>query len=161
VSEFWQAEERSSVPEFLQGLREQGKIGVCLLLQYLIQSCSRGWGVGNGGHVLRETTSRGRCELVCPSRTNGLANYGESIHPTHHVAWCLQWLEWESLWTNTPQRGDVLTWNIGPQGVDLSFHQIAQTLSKGAAVVMFQEVSFHPGERRRIKSILKAIGPEY
>jgi hypothetical protein len=27
-------------------------------------------GGGNGGHVLRETTSRGRCELVCPSRTN-------------------------------------------------------------------------------------------
>ena len=24
----------------------------------------------SGGHVLRETTSRGRCELVCPSRTN-------------------------------------------------------------------------------------------
>ncbi len=27
-------------------------------------------GGGNGGHVLRETTSRGQCELVCPSRTN-------------------------------------------------------------------------------------------
>ena len=35
---------------------------VCLLLQYLLQSC-------NGGHVLRETTSRGLCGLVCPSRT--------------------------------------------------------------------------------------------
>jgi hypothetical protein len=100
VSEFWQSEERSSVPEFLQSLREQGKIG--------------------------------------------LANYGESIHSTHHVAWWLQWLEWDSLWINTPQRGDVLTWNIGPQAVDLSIHQIAQTLSKGAAVVMLQEVSFHP-----------------
>ncbi len=30
---------------------------------------ARGEG-GNGGHVLRETTSRGRCELVCPSCTN-------------------------------------------------------------------------------------------
>ena len=28
-----------------------------------------GWGVESGGHVLRETTSRGQCELVCPSRT--------------------------------------------------------------------------------------------
>ena len=27
-------------------------------------------GGGNGGHVLRETTSRGQCELVCPSCTN-------------------------------------------------------------------------------------------
>ena len=50
---------------------------------------------------------------------------------------------------------DVITWNIGPQGVDLSFPLIAQTLSKGAAVVMFQEVSFHPEERRRVKGILR------
>ena len=28
-------------------------------------------------------------------------------------------------------------------------------------MVMLQEVSFHPGERRRIKNILKKIGPEY
>ena len=28
-----------------------------------------GGGVESGGHVLRETTSRGQCELVCPSRT--------------------------------------------------------------------------------------------
>jgi len=27
-------------------------------------------GGNNGGHVLRETTSRGLCELVCPSRTS-------------------------------------------------------------------------------------------
>ena len=30
------------------------------------------WGGGDiGGHVLRETTSRGLCELVCPPRTRG------------------------------------------------------------------------------------------
>jgi hypothetical protein len=29
------------------------------------------WGGGDiGGHVLRETTSRGLCGLVCPSRTS-------------------------------------------------------------------------------------------
>jgi hypothetical protein len=28
-----------------------------------------GGGVESGGHVLRETTSRGQCELICPSRT--------------------------------------------------------------------------------------------
>ena len=32
---------------------------------------------------------------------------------------------------------------------------------KGAAVVMFQEVSFHPEERRRVKGILKKIGSDY
>jgi hypothetical protein len=30
-----------------------------------------GGGVESGGHVLRVTTSRGQCELVCPSRTRG------------------------------------------------------------------------------------------
>ena len=50
-------------------------------------------------------------------------------------------------WNIGPQGVDtVITWNIGPQGVDLSFPLIAQTLSKGAAVAMFQEVSFHPEE---------------
>jgi len=40
-----------------------------LLLEDLVQSCSRGGGEDGGGHVLRETTSRGLCGLVCPSRT--------------------------------------------------------------------------------------------
>jgi hypothetical protein len=52
---------------------------VCLLLQYLLQSCSRGVGGGTGGHVLRETTSRGRCELVCPSRTNERGEEGYCV----------------------------------------------------------------------------------
>jgi len=36
---------------------------VCLLLQYLLQSCSRGGRGDSGGHVLRETTSRGHLRL--------------------------------------------------------------------------------------------------
>jgi hypothetical protein len=44
---------------------------VCLLLQYLFQCCSRGGEGDSEGHVLRETTSRGLCGLVCPSRTRG------------------------------------------------------------------------------------------
>ena len=60
-----------------------GGSSVCLLLQYLLQlffvsarTNKRhhhqlfAWGEGgSGGHVLRETTSRGLCGLVCPSRT--------------------------------------------------------------------------------------------
>jgi hypothetical protein len=42
---------------------------VCLLLQNLLQIRVRGWG-DSGGHVLRETTSRSLCGLVCPSRTS-------------------------------------------------------------------------------------------
>jgi hypothetical protein len=81
---------------------------VCLLLQYLLQSCSRGggglsfgnrtqnsrvcvfitagpstklftWGGGDmGGHVLRET-SRGLCGLGCPSRTSERGGEGDCV----------------------------------------------------------------------------------
>ena len=52
---------------------------VCLLLQYLLQSCSRGGGGNNGGHVLRETTSRGLCGLVCSSRTSERGGEGYCV----------------------------------------------------------------------------------
>jgi hypothetical protein len=40
---------------------------------------ARGGGGGdNGGHELRETTSRGLCGLVCPSRTYAFRMYGGS-----------------------------------------------------------------------------------
>ena len=38
-----------------------------------------GGGVERGGHVLRETTSRGQCELVCPSRTNERGGEGYRV----------------------------------------------------------------------------------
>ena len=52
---------------------------VCLLLQDLVQSCVRGEGEDNGGHVLRETTSRGLCGLVCPSRTSEREGEGDCV----------------------------------------------------------------------------------
>ena len=33
----------------------------------------------SGGHVLRETTSRGRCGLVCPSRTGERGGEGDCV----------------------------------------------------------------------------------
>jgi hypothetical protein len=36
-------------------------------------------GGGDGGHVLRETTIRGLCELVCPSRTNERGGEGYCV----------------------------------------------------------------------------------
>jgi hypothetical protein len=52
---------------------------VCLLLQDLVQSCVRGEGGDIGGHVLRETTSRGLCGLVCPSRTSEREGEGDCV----------------------------------------------------------------------------------
>ena len=38
------------------------------------------WGEGDsGGHVLRETTSRGQCGLVCPSRTSERGGEGYGV----------------------------------------------------------------------------------
>jgi hypothetical protein len=50
---------------------------VCLLLQDLVQSCLHG-GI-MGGHVLRETTSRGLCGLGCPSRTSERGGEGDCV----------------------------------------------------------------------------------
>ena len=36
-------------------------------------------GGGYGGHVLRETTSRGLCGLVCPSRTSERGGEGDCV----------------------------------------------------------------------------------
>ena len=53
---------------------------VCLLLQYPLQSCSCVCVEGaDGGHVLRETTSRGLCGLVCPSRTSERGGEGYCV----------------------------------------------------------------------------------
>ncbi len=50
---------------------------VCLLLQDLKLFA---WGGGDiGGHVLRETTSRGLCGLVCPSRTSERGGEGDCV----------------------------------------------------------------------------------
>jgi hypothetical protein len=50
------------------------------------------WGEGDsGGHVVRETTSRGLCGLVCPSRTSEVVGE-ESKLTVERVSevWCQQ-----------------------------------------------------------------------
>ena len=70
-------------------------------------------------------------------------------------------MEWESLWGSDQEYNEVITWNIGPISVDLAMRQIKETLRKRASVVMLQEVSFHPGDRRRIKKQLQELGQDY
>jgi hypothetical protein len=53
---------------------------VCLLLQYLRIIKLFAWGRGIvGGHVLRETTSRGLCGLVCPSHSSEHGGEGDCV----------------------------------------------------------------------------------
>ena len=50
--------------------REMVSFSVCVFITAVPIIKLFAWGEGNsGGHVLRATTSRGRCGLVCPSRT--------------------------------------------------------------------------------------------
>ena len=54
---------------YYKAVREGG--GVCVFITAVpITKLFARVGGGDGGHLLRETTSRGRCGLVCPSRTN-------------------------------------------------------------------------------------------
>ena len=52
---------------------------VCLLLQYLLESCSCvfAWGEGVMCHESLVTTTRGLCGLVCPSRTSERGGEGD------------------------------------------------------------------------------------
>jgi hypothetical protein len=52
---------------------------VCLLLEDLVQRCLHGGGGDMGGHVLRETTIRGLCGLVCPSRASEHGGEGDCV----------------------------------------------------------------------------------
>jgi hypothetical protein len=52
---------------------------VCLLLQNLLQTCSRGGrGIGED-RCYQETTSKGLCGLVCPSRTSQRGREGDCV----------------------------------------------------------------------------------
>jgi hypothetical protein len=51
-------------------------------LSLFVYYCSTYYRVGggvSGGHVLRETTSRGLCGLVCPSRTSERGGKGDCV----------------------------------------------------------------------------------
>ena len=117
VSEFWYSEDANQAAQFLQGLREMGKVG-------LANKCEDGRGQGD-------------------------------------LDWWMQWLEWEGLWQAPCETQEVITWNIGPTAVELSYNHITHALSKRASVVMLQEVAFHPGEHRRVRKKLQSLSPDY
>ena len=48
----------------------EGYVCVFITAGPIIKLCARGWRGYSEGHVLRGTTSRGMCGLVCPSRTS-------------------------------------------------------------------------------------------
>ena len=56
------------------------EIGVCVFITAVPLIKLFAWGEGeSGGHVLRKTTSRGRCGLGCPSRTSERGGEGDRV----------------------------------------------------------------------------------
>ena len=56
------------------------RFGVCVFITAVPITKLFAWGEGDsGGHVLRETTSRGLCGLVCPSRTSERGGEGDCV----------------------------------------------------------------------------------
>jgi hypothetical protein len=59
-----------------------GLLGLCVFITAVPSTKLFAWGGGggnNGGHVLRETTSRGLYGLVCPSRTSERGGEGYCV----------------------------------------------------------------------------------
>jgi hypothetical protein len=52
---------------------------VCVFVTAVPITTLFAWGGDKGGHVLRETTSRGLCGLVCPSRTSERGGEGYGV----------------------------------------------------------------------------------
>ena len=73
----------------------------------------------------------------------------------------MQWLEGECRYERQQERGNIASWNVGPEGYERSKEQIIHTLKKGHAIVMLQELSFPPGAKRRVKQELEKACPEY
>ena len=74
---------RSPSPTILLALPASSSCGhawVCVFITAvpIIKLFTKGEG-DSGGHVLRETTSRGLCGLVCPSRTSERGGEGECL----------------------------------------------------------------------------------
>ena len=57
------------------------RVCVCVFITAVPTTKLFAWGEGDsGGHVLRETTSRGLCGLVCPSCTSEVGGEGDYVN---------------------------------------------------------------------------------
>ena len=55
----------------------------------------------------------------------------------------------------------MISWNLGPMHLSVALPYIAQTMQKGAAVVLLQEVLIHKGTTVKDRRELRQMFPEY
>jgi hypothetical protein len=131
VAKAWEAMEKGAMDSFLQELRENGHVGLA--------------NAGVELFVEAQRKSRGA---------------GTKETESSEAGW-MQWLEGECRYERQQERGNIASWNVGPEGYERSKEQIIHTLKKGHAIVMLQELSFPPGAKRRVKQELEKACPEY
>ena len=68
------------------------------------------------------------------------------------------WMQWQWQWSlelcqrwqpQTSATGNVISWNLGPRGIDAAQPYIAQAMRKKAAIVMLQEIWIPRGSKFR------------
>ena len=131
VRDFWTAIEYGGVPEFLGRLRNRG--------HRLIAR----W----GEEILLETS--------------GNQKMWSSISGWEQWQWqralesCQKWKPQTSL------TGNVISWNLGPLNLSAALPYIAQTMQKGAVVVLLQEVLILKGMTVKFRRELRQMLPMY
>jgi hypothetical protein len=126
-----QACKQSSIPDYLQSLRQRGHVGLA----------NRGLAV----LPMDGTLGREPDERRFQDQVNDL----------------VAWLDWSVRFVRPTWETNVTTWNMGPMGCEYSRTQLQQLLARGQAIVMAQEVRFPLGARQRVKRELKHLHPEY
>jgi len=131
VQDFWTAIKYGGVPEFLGRFR-------------------------NRGHRL---IARWGEEILL--KTSGNQKTWSSISGWEQWQWqralesCQKWKPQTSL------TGHVISWNLGPLHLSAALPYIAQTMQKGAAVVLLQEVLIRKGTTVKVRRELRQTFPKY
>jgi len=66
--------------------------------------------------------------------------------------------KWKS---QTSLTGNVISWNLGPLHLSAALPYIAQTMQKGAVVVLLQEVLIRKGRTVKVRRELRQMFPKY
>jgi len=131
VRDFWTAIEYGGVPEFFGRLRNRG--------HRLIAR----W----GEEILLETSSNQKM-------WNSISGWVQ-WQWQRAVESCQKWKPQTSLTRN------VISWNLGPLHLSAALPYIAQTMQKGAAVVLLQEVLIRKGTTVKVRQELRQMFPMY
>jgi len=68
------------------------------------------------------------------------------------------WNKWKP---QTSLLGNVISWNLGPLHLSAALPYIAQTMQRGATVVLLQEVVIHKGMTVKVRRELRQMFPKY